>query len=121
MFLKTPWYYLFSIRYKNVLIRDSEWKLKIKTNSVEIDYKDESIWTELFSRWKVLTAFIFSNNAHDIYSLIQEDSDNNWMFRALSRSTFGLAEYHKDIKFHFHAILKLTKNNLKNLLLRILT
>ena len=43
------------------------------------------------------TAFTFSNNLQDIYSLIQEDRDNNWMLRALNRSTFSSPKYRKDI------------------------
>ena len=80
-------------------ISDSESEPKIKINSVEIDYQDESVWTE--SVWSVESeqhSFVFSNNLNDIYNLIQEDSDNNWMFRALSRTTFGSPEYHREIR-----------------------
>ena len=55
-----------------------------------------------------------------IGSLIQEDSDDNWMMRALSRTTFGLPEYHKEIKLKLQTIFKLTKSNLKVLLPRVL-
>ena len=34
----------------------------------------------------------------DYYEYWVEDGDNNWMFRALSRSTFGSPEYHNQIK-----------------------
>ena len=34
----------------------------------------------------------------DYYEYWVEDGDNNWMFRALSRSTFGSPEYHRQIR-----------------------
>ena len=34
----------------------------------------------------------------DYYGYWVEDGDNNWMFRALSRSTFKSPEYHRQIK-----------------------
>ena len=96
-------------------IIDSESEPKIKINSVEIDYEDESVWTE--SVWSVESeqhSFVFSNNLNDIYNLIQEDSDNNWMFRALSRTTFGSPEYHREIRVQVANYIEVNREQFEN-------
>ena len=40
----------------------------------------------------------FSNSITDIFDLHEEEADNNCMFRALSRTTFGSSDYHKEVR-----------------------
>ena len=65
-----------------------------KINSIEINNQDKSVWTKSAKNVEN-EHHLFFNNPHDIYSLIQENSDNNWMFRTLSRTTFYSEEYKK--------------------------
>ena len=86
-------YHQSDIKFKNK-INDSEWELKIKTNSIEINYQNKSVWTKSAKNVEN-EHHLFFNNPRDIYSHIQKDSDNNWMFKAFSRTTFYSAEYKK--------------------------
>ena len=55
----------------------------------------------------------FSNNFHDIYSFIQEDSNNNWLFRAFSRTTFGLPECSKEVRVQVEYYIEASSEQIK--------
>ena len=40
----------------------------------------------------------FSNSITDVFDLHEEEGDNNCMFRALSRTSFGSPDYHKEVR-----------------------
>ena len=73
------------------------------------------MWTELV--WSVESeqhSFVFSNSLNDIYNLIQEDSDNNWMLRALSRTTFGSPEYYREIRVQVANYIEVNREQFEN-------
>ena len=70
----------------------------IKMDQIEIDYSDESILTESVCSLKVRREGLHSLIICKIHNLIREEGEDNWMFRALSRTTFGSSEYHSDIR-----------------------
>ena len=40
----------------------------------------------------------FINIITDVFDYLEEVSDNNWMFRALSYTTFGSSKYHAEVR-----------------------
>ena len=56
------------------------------SEEIEEDSKDEAQ-----VRW-------FSNSITDVFDLHEEEGDNNCMFRALSLTTFGSPDYHKEVR-----------------------
>ena len=62
-------------------------------------------------------AFIFSNNLKVIYSMIVEDSDNNWMMIALSVNTFGSPEYYKEIRVQLVNYIEANREQFNNFII----
>ena len=81
-----------------------------KINCSEVPILTESNCSLKIEHWK----FTFSNKLHDIYNLIREEGDNNCMFRALSRTTFGSPEYHSSIRVQVVNYIETNKSHFED-------
>ena len=61
--------------------------------------------------------FIFSNNLKVIYSMIVEDSDNNWMMIALSVNIFSSQVYHKEIRVQLVNYIEANREQFNNFII----
>ena len=68
------------------------WNIESQPVSSEEEEKEESKNEELDQGRE------FINTITDVFDYHEEVGDNNWMFRALSRTTFGSPKYHAEVR-----------------------